>query len=100
MKKTIWGLKKVTGSIYKIEGLSKKTILFNFAALSTTEEHNITISDCLILAQCDANVPLPKNAHGGIGGDLHVSLIYKHSLKARIWVAAGQDFLIKLKNLV
>lgn len=43
---------------------------------------------------------LPEDAHGSIGGHLYVGFVHKHSLETRIRVAACEDLLIELKNLM
>ena len=43
---------------------------------------------------------LPEDAHGGVGGHLHVGLVHEDRLEAGVRVAAGQDLLVELKDLV
>lgn len=43
---------------------------------------------------------LPENAHRSISRHLHVGFVHKHSLEAGVRVAARQDLLVKLKDLV
>jgi len=61
---------------------------------------------CLLVAHAVRPRPpalwprLPKDAHGGVGGELHVGLVHEHGLEAGVGVAAGQDLLVELKDLV
>lgn len=43
---------------------------------------------------------LREDAHGSICGHLDIGFVHKHSLEAGIRVAACQDLLIELKNLM
>lgn len=43
---------------------------------------------------------LPENAHRGVSRHLHVGFVHKHSLETGVRVSAGQDLLVKLKDLV
>lgn len=42
----------------------------------------------------------PENAHRSISRHLHIGFVHKHSLEAGVRVAARQDLLVKLKDLV
>lgn len=42
----------------------------------------------------------PEDAHRSIGRHLNVGLIHKHCLKTGVWIAASQDLLVELKNLM
>lgn len=46
------------------------------------------------------NKKIPEDAHGSIGGHLHIGFVHKHSLETRIRVAAGQYLLVELKNFM
>lgn len=43
---------------------------------------------------------LPEDAHGGVGRHLNVSLVNKHRLETGVRIAARQDLLVELKDLV
>lgn len=46
------------------------------------------------------NSSIPENAHRSISRHVHVGFVHKHSLEAGVRVTAGQDLLVKLKDLM
>lgn len=69
---------------------------------------NITVrrKSCLQNSKSSTSCPLcltkkiPEDAHGSVGGHLHVGFVHKHSLETRIRVAAGQYLLVELENFM
>ena len=63
-----------------------------------TKDTSVTLGDPCVAHT--ATPSLPEDAHRGVGRHLHVGLIHKDRLEAGVRVAAGQDLLVELKDLV
>lgn len=75
----------------------------NASIHSSLHSHTNKFTTCILIwkdSQAHTISCLREDAHGSICGHLDIGFVHKHSLEAGIRVAACQDLLIELKNLM
>lgn len=72
-----------------------------FVLLDAERTHSETeFTGILLEPSHKTTLLLPEYAHRSISRHLHIGFVHKHSLEAGVRVAARQDLLVKLKDLV